>query len=574
MPPVIDRSPARLATALCLLLWLFPLAPSAAQDTPVQQAIAAGVQSLRNGEPLTIASEPLASRIVLPALYENHDYAPLWSNPRAIDQLLAAIRTIDQEGLMPADYHLAALESLQQRLAAGKGAAPPGLAADFDLLLTDSLVRLGYHLGFGKVDPEALDPDWNMQRQIDYLGAVRRLDAAIHDAVIDALLGSLRPALPSYARLMAALREYRRIAAQGGWRSVPAGPTLKPGMTDPRVAALRRRLAASGDLTARGNAASLTYDATVETAVRQFQRRHGLTGDGVAGKATLAAMNVPVGRRIDQIRANLERARWVLHDLPAAFVLVDIAGFKVRFYRDGRVIWETRAVVGRPARMTPVFKSRISYFEVNPTWTVPPTILGQDLIPAVKRDPNYLREKNMRVIDRHGNPVDQAGIDWSRYSGSDFPYLIRQEPGPENALGRIKFMFPNKHAVYLHDTPSKELFRRTERTFSSGCIRIEDPYGFAELLLDEDPHWNRERVIAAVDSLETRTIPLRKPVVVILLYWTVDVENDGTVLFKQDIYDRDPPIIKALGEAFRFRKAPVIEPAPQSARSGMPSTGG
>jgi murein L,D-transpeptidase YcbB/YkuD len=342
-------------------------------------------------------------------------------------------------------------------------------------------------------------------------------------------------------------------------------------MSDLRVVALRHRLAASGTLSAH-KAASSEYDLPVETAVRRFQRRHGLTVDGVAGKATFAAMNVPVERRIEQIRANLERARWVLHDLPAEYVLVDIAGFKVRFYRDGRVIWETRAVVGQPMRMTPIFKSRITYLEVNPSWTVPPTILVEDVLPAIRRDPHYLREKNMRMIDRQGNPVDQAGIDWSSYRGSGFPYLIRQDPGPENALGRIKFMFPNKHAVYLHDTPGKELFRRTERTFSSGCIRIEDPYGFADLLLEEDPHWNRERIIAAVDSLKTRTIKLRNPVVVILLYWTVDVDDEGTVVFKQDIYDRDPPIIKALGKEFSFRKAPVIRDATQRTQGGETGT--
>jgi murein L,D-transpeptidase YcbB/YkuD len=560
-----------MSAILWLLLWLLPTVPFATQDNPVQQAIAADVQALSNGDPVTIEGEPLASRIVLPALYKVNNDAPLWSNPHAIDQLLTAIRTIDREGLAPADYHLAALATLQQRLASGGNAASPGDSADFDLLLTDALVRLGYHLSFGKVDPEALDPDWNMRRQLEQPDAVSRLDEAIRNGHIDALLDSLRPTLPSYARLISALREYRRIAAEGGWQSVPAGPSLKPDMKDARVVALRNRLAASGDLS-RDKMDSPDFDAQVEVAVRRFQGRHGLTVDGVAGKATLAAMNVPVERRIDEIRANLERARWVLHDLPAEYVLVDIAGFKVRFYRDGRAIWETRAVVGRPMRMTPIFKSRITYLEANPTWTVPPTILGEDVLPAIRRDPHYLQEKNMRVIDRQGKPIDPASIDWSRYRGSNFPFMIRQDPGPENALGRLKFMFPNTHAIYLHDTPSKQLFNRTERTFSSGCIRIEDPYGFAALLLDRDPEWNRERVIAVVDSLKTRTIRLRSPVVVILLYWTVDVDADGTVLFKQDIYNRDLPIIKALGKEFSFRKAPVINATPQRAHGDIPGS--
>lgn len=565
------KSPARMAAVL--LLWLFPLTASSGQDFPLQQTIAAAVQALGNGDQVTIEGEPLASRIVLPALYRANNDAPLWSNPHAIDQLLTAIRTIDREGLLPADYHLTALETLQQRMAAGEDAAPPGLAADFDLLLTDGLVRLGYHLAFGKLDPEALDPDWNLRQQFEQPEAVSRLDDAIHNGRINAMLGSVRPTLPSYTRLISALQEYRRIATQGGWQSVPAGPSLKPGMTDPRAEVLRHRLAASGDLFGE-KTDSPDFDSPLEAAVRRFQGRHGLTVDGVAGRATLAAMNVPVEQRIDQIRANLERARRVLHDLPSEYVLVDIAGFKVRFYRDGRAIWETRAVVGRPMRMTPIFKSRITYLEANPTWTVPPTILGEDVLPAIRRDPHYLQEKNMRVIDRQGNPVDPAGIDWSRYRGSNFPYMIRQEPGPENALGRIKFMFPNTHAVYLHDTPGKELFRRTERTFSSGCIRIEDPYGFAELLLDGDPEWDRARVIAAVDSMKTRTIRLRTPVVVILLYWTVDVDDDGTVLFKQDIYNRDPPIIKALGKGFSFLKAPVIRDATQRPSGWTPGSSG
>jgi murein L,D-transpeptidase YcbB/YkuD len=568
MFPAIDKSPAGMTAALCLLLWLFPLILSAAPDKTPQQAIAAAVDTLGNGGTVTIEGEPLASRIVLPALYKVNNDAPLWSNPQAVNQLLGAIRTIDREGLLPADYHLTALEALQQRMVAGEDAASPELVADFDLLLTDALVRLSYHLAFGKVDPEALDPDWNLRRQLEQPETVSRLDDAIRNGHIDALLDSARPTLTSYERLIAALQQYRRIATQGGWQSVPAGPSLKPGMTDARIVALRHRLAASGDLSGE-NTDSPDFDSPLEAAVRHFQGRHGLTVDGVAGKATLAAMNVPVEQRIDQIRANLERARWVLHDLPPEFVLVDIAGFNVRFYRDKRMIWETRAVVGRPARMTPVFKSRITYFEVNPTWTVPPTILKEDVLPAVRRNPRYLQEKNMRVIDRQGHAVDPAGIDWSRYSRGGFPYTIRQEPGPENALGRIKFMFPNTHAVYLHDTPSKQLFNRTERTFSSGCIRIENPYRFAELLLDGDPDWNRERVIEAVDSLKTRSIRLRNPVEVILLYWTVDVDKNGDVLFKQDIYNRDPPIIKALGKDFSFRKAPVIKAKPHSAHGDI-----
>ena len=359
------------------------------------------------------------------------------------------------------------------------------------------------------------------------------------------MLAAVRPQHMYYRHLQNALAHYRAIAAAGGWPGVPAGPTLKSGMSDPRVIALRTRLAVTQRMPG-ADAQSAQFDAALEDAVKVFQRQHGLAADGAVGKATLAALNIPVESRIDQIRVNLERARWVLHDMPEEFVLVDIAGFNVRYIRDGQTLWQARAQVGKPYRRTPVFKSRITYLEMNPTWTVPPTILRNDVLPAIKRDIAYLKQKNMKVIDYDHNVVDPTSIDWSRYSGPDFPYLIRQDPGPDNALGRIKFMFPNKHLVYLHDTPSKALFERTERAFSSGCIRVENPYQFAELLLDDPNTWNRRTITQAIDSQQTRKVTLPRPVTVLLLYWTVAPDDSGDVIFKQDIYGRDAGILAGL----------------------------
>jgi murein L,D-transpeptidase YcbB/YkuD len=215
--------------------------------------------------------------------------------------------------------------------------------------------------------------------------------------------------------------------------------------------------------------------------------------------------------------------------------------------------------VGKTYRKTPVFRSRITYLEINPTWTVPPTILTNDILPKLKNDPGYLQKKDMRVLRYNGEPVDATTIDWNRYTGDNFPYLIRQDPGPGNALGRIKFMFPNKHLVYIHDTPSKSLFNRSERAFSSGCIRIENPYDFAELLLKND-QWNRNRILEIVDSKKTTTVNLPSPVTVILLYWTVNADGNGTVIFKNDIYDRDRAILAGLNQPFIFRQSPIVNP--------------
>jgi len=232
---------------------------------------------------------------------------------------------------------------------------------------------------------------------------------------------------------------------------------------------------------------------------------------------------------------------------------------RVSLVRNGQTVWNARAQVGKPYRETPVFRSTMKHLVFNPTWTVPPTILAEDILPRVKRDPDYLRHKNIEVINRKGKVINPKSINWSKYTARNFPYQLRQGPGPSNALGRVKFMFPNQHLVYLHDTPSKSLFDRAERTFSSGCIRTEDPFTLAELLLDDKSNWNQESIRKVIDSKKTRTVRLTKPLSVMLLYWTVDVDDQGIVNFKKDVYGRDKRIIAALHGDFVF-----------SAPGGMP----
>jgi murein L,D-transpeptidase YcbB/YkuD len=529
------------------------LCQSVAASADVSTYIRAWIERIRTGDCVEIDDCPISSTIVLPALYEKYNYRPIWTNPESVSQLLSEIEASSRDGLDPEDYHLASIRRLQSRLAQAAG---PEVRAEFDLVLSDSLIRLGYHLLVGKVDPESLDGNWNMQRTLE-LDPLLALSGAIEDGDVTNLVAGFRPQAVFYHDLKQALADYRRLQAQGGWPVVPAGETLKPGMTDSRVVALRRRLVVTGDLDAM-DTASHAFDENVEAAVRRFQQRHGLDDDGVIGRATLAELNVPVEARIDQLRVNLERARWVLHDLPRDFVLTDIAGFQVRYFRDGQPVWNTRSQVGTAYRKTPVFRDRIRYIEFNPTWTVPPTILRQDILPRVKRDPGYLEQKNLRVLDRDGKPVDAAGIDWSLYPARGFPYLLRQDPGPDNALGRMKFMFPNKHAVYLHDTPYQSKFSKTRRTFSSGCIRIEDPYGFAALLLDDKPEWTRARIDEVVDSRKTTRVNLSEPLTVLLLYWTSEVDAEGRVIFRQDIYDRDAGVLAALNSGFSFGDRTVV----------------
>jgi murein L,D-transpeptidase YcbB/YkuD len=293
-------------------------------------------------------------------------------------------------------------------------------------------------------------------------------------------------------------------------------------------------------------------------AVKKFQENHGLTPDGIIGPASLAAMNVPEQERINQIKVNLERARWVLHDMQDEFVMTDIAGYEVSYRRGGKIIWTTRAQVGKPYRKTPVFKDQIRYLEVNPTWTVPTTILRNDILPRLAKDPAHLQQMDMQVLTQDGKRINPLTIDWSQYPEKPFPYLLRQEPGSKNALGGIKFMFPNKYSIYLHDTPSRNLFERDQRAFSSGCIRVMNPFKLAELLLD-DPQWTEETIKALVKTQQTKRIDLKKPVTVVLLYWTVNVKDDGGLIFKTDIYERDAAVLDGLNKPFNFRKTPILD---------------
>ena len=344
---------------------------------------------------------------------------------------------------------------------------------------------------------------------------------------------------------------YREIAANGSWSQIPEGPTLRPGATDPRLATLMQRLAITGDMEMMQTFAPVTeYDEVLQAGVRHFQERHGLDTDAIVGPATVNALNVSAEQRVKQLEINLERARWVLDDISDDFIIVNIAGFRAYLMRDREIVWQTKVQVGRTYHQSPVFRDEMKYVVFNPTWTVPYSIASKEMLPKIKSDPEYFQTRDFDVKDRGGNVIDPATVDWSSVSPRNFGYTLVQRPGPNNALGRVKFMFPNKHAVYLHDTPSKYLFGKAERAFSHGCIRVENPYEFAELLLG--PDWDQDKIAATLDSKETKTVMLPKSLPVLLMYWTAVVNKDGEVFFYNDIYKRDQNIATALDEPFRI----------------------
>jgi murein L,D-transpeptidase YcbB/YkuD len=544
----------RIVFLACLQIILSAGVALAAEDK-IAEIIRSKIEQITSQAGLQIEGAQIASATVLPEVYEENGFKRLWTNPQNVEDLYNAVTTIDEDGLRPDDYHYTIINQLRSRADSGTS-SDPELSADIDILLTDSLIRLGYHLIIGKVDPIDHHPQWNLAVEIHDDEPVKFIQETLEAGNLAKKINEFRPPNIIYSEYKAALKKYRTIKDNGGWQPVPQGPTLKKGMQDSRVLLLRRRLKITGDLEEKASESEHFDDELVQAVIR-FQNRHHITADGAVGKGTLAALNVPVEDRIDQIRINIERSRWVLHEIHGKFVIADIAGFNIFVYQDNERLWASRVQVGKPYRETPMFKSEIKYLEFNPTWTIPPGILAKDILPAVKKDPNFLKARNINVIDRNGKVIDQSIINWAKYSASNFPYKLRQDPGPSNALGLIKIMFPNKHLVYIHDTPSKSLFERTDRAFSSGCIRTEKPFELAEILLNDPAKWNQQIFKQIIDTGQTRRVNLTQPVPVFLFYWTVHPEQDGSVSFKKDPYKRDAEVLKGLNGEFKFRKRPV-----------------
>ncbi len=348
----------------------------------------------------------------------------------------------------------------------------------------------------------------------------------------------LCPLLPELEK---ALQDYLALASAGEWPTVSAGPTLHEGDRGPRISRLRARLAASADLTETA-VEEEHFDTTLAAAVRAFQSRHGLKPDGTVGVTTLAALNVSIAERVRQLRVNLLRCQPLPAMLGPRHILVNIADFSLQVFEDGRPVLNMPVIVGKTYRQTPVLSSIVSTVVINPGWEVPYSIARKDILAHIRKEPDYLQQHNFRVFrgwSKDSEEIDPAAIDWSSVSGKKFSYRLRQEPGAANALGRIKFLFPNEYDVYLHDTPSRELFRRESRTFSSGCIRVAKPLDLAVHLLQGTPLGTAEAINAAIDAGKTKQLLIPAPIAVHVVYMTAWVDNDGVLQFRPDVYGRD-----------------------------------
>jgi murein L,D-transpeptidase YcbB/YkuD len=522
-------------------------APGAAgaQSPTIENTIRLRVEQARLLPAVGVRGARLLQPEAVARFFEARAFRAPWRLPAGAQQMLSAVRASELDGLTPTDYHLTAITAA---LDAYTTSPSTETAGDLQVLIADAAAALIDHVRYGRVRPSSLDKRWNVDPRVGAPALDVALDELARASAIDAGIEAQKPTHFIYTGLKQALARMRTVAGSGGWPAVAAGAAIKPGAKDARLATIRKRLRVTGELADAAPGDDTAYDAGLESAVKNFQVHHRLTDDGVIGKATIDAMNITAEARVRQLRVNLERARWVVAGLSDTFLLVNLPAFKAYLIRDRKNIWEARTQIGREARQTPTFRADLKYLVFNPDWTVPPTILAQDVLAGMRKGQNTIAKKRLTILDQQGLAVDPASIDWQNATPGNFRYTLRQLPGPDNALGRIKFIFPNQYSIFLHDTPSRELFASDQRTFSSGCIRVEHPLDLAAVLLEGQDNWNPTRIQEAVDSAQSQTVFLKTPLPVLIVYWTVSVGATGDLRFAKDVYSLDPAVLRALGD--------------------------
>ncbi len=478
-------------------------------------------------------------------IYRDRSYRPFWVTPLSLNDggrsLLAHLAGPDREEWRGDEHRLTEIGHLY-RLAFPESLPPdPHAVAELDWVLSKAYVKYARGLLDGRAPWARTEEDWYLPgERADTAGIFQQLEAMGAPAALDRFLTSHE----AYTSLRDALGEYRAIVRAGGWATVGGGAALRLGDRSPRVRALRRRLHVTQDLPSAGD--SQSFDEDVERAVRRFQARHGLTEDGSVGARTLQALNVPVEDRVRQLQVNLERRRWLPSDLGDEFLWINIPEFRLRIIRHHREVLSMPVVVGAPGSPTPSFGERLDRAVVNPSWYVPESIAVNELAPKAARDPDYLTNANFDLLDERGELVASQNLRPDLLAAG--LHRLRRRPGPENDLGRIKFLLPNRFNVYLHDTPSRNLFARTSRAFSHGCIRVGEPLELAKYLFAER-FTELERDLIAGREREMR---LEEPVPVYIVYFTAFRGEDGVVHFRDDIYARDEGLLRALsGRAVR-----------------------
>jgi L,D-transpeptidase YcbB len=518
---------------------------------PYQKAIPHVAQEIQtiieNKEPeerYEVMGEKLYSSVLLPDLYIEREFEPLWlkhsDSLHLAYEMISFIESSKFHGFQPQHYHLTLIQSLKSEIE--ENGIQPNQIAAIDLLLTDAFLILSSHLYHGKVNPERLTTEWGIQRNKPELQLGKKLLLLLKSESVFEFMENFYPPHPGYKKMVTHAKHLDSIKQSDFKLSISLNRNqrfidLEEDSTYNE--ALFKKLHFIG-------LADTNSTESILKGIRIIQRQYGLNEDGKIGRNTLAALNHLYEDQQKSLFVNMERLRWLPDSLNQKHILVNIADFSLHYLVDRDTLISMKTVVGQQFRQTPVFNAKMTYLVFSPTWTVPPGILRNDVIPAAAKNINYLSQKKMTILDGSGKAVDPSSIDWKKVrAGGSFPYRVRQSPGAHNALGRVKFMFPNKYSVYLHDTPSKELFDRDERIFSSGCIRIEKPFELTKLLLEDNEKWNEETIKDAMFSEREQTVRLKSAVDVYIYYLTAWA-SETEVFFRQDVYNRDMEVYTAL----------------------------
>lgn len=485
--------------------------------------------------------------------YAHRNFDPIWSVEGRLTELAYEfrfeLRQSLYDGLQPATYHLALIDSyvatVEKREAAKEGLLPKELV-ELELLMTDAFFALAEDLDLGIVNPEGLAAKWSIPRKRKALEYDSLLTQAWRTAELRSQLALLYPKTPSYSKgkLLFRQLEERAKGKEINWKPIKTDRVLRPGESNATLLQVRERLAFWGYLEALGRTDPKIYDSLLVRQVLAFQAERGIKADGILGYATLQALNESPAQLMDKIKVNLERMRWIPeHFFKGEAILVNVPSFELVYHKGADTLFTTKVIVGTLKHQTPVFTAPLSYLVFSPYWNIPPSIAKNETLPAIRKNANYLQRNNMEVVNTAGQPLTSSQVNWN---AKPFPYLIRQKPGESNALGQVKFMFPNPNNVYLHDTPAKQLFDQDLRAFSHGCIRMAQPRDFAELLLKNSEGWTSEKVGQAMGQDKEKIVNLPYKIPVGIVYFTFWTEANGKPRFFVDIYKRDAEVLELL----------------------------
>jgi murein L,D-transpeptidase YcbB/YkuD len=523
------------------LLCLF-FSASVQADTPWQTQSSHYLAQLlkSNPEHLLELNEPAVA-----VFYRERKYKPLWLDAegrlnRSYD-LLQVIIHAEDEGLEPSDYYLDEIRKYWDSKTLKE-------SIYLDLILTAAFYRYSNHVYSGRFDPHELDVDWHIQnRPLDVSSLFTDMD---RKESITQILKELPPQHSGYQLLKKQLRRFRELKQQGGWQRFKPGPTLELGVHHQQVLQLRQRLEITGDLLEYSLRDIDVFDHALAEAVKRYQVRHGLKVDGRVGGETRRSLNITVDARVRQIRINMERWRWMQRQLGERYLMVNMTGFELYIMENGSAVLVMPVIIGKSYRATPSFSGQISTMEYNPYWTIPTKMTVEDFIPRQINDPAFFAKKSIKLYRGLGSntqEIDPQTVNWNQLDKNRFPYWLRQDPGPKNPMGRIKFLFSNPYAIYLHGTPDKHLFDRIVRTFSAGCIRVKDPVQLAAYLLNDGNQQMEEEILANIHLGTNQEVSLPIVVPIYLVYWTAWVDMNGSVNFRNDVYGRDTPLNRAFG---------------------------